>query len=123
TPILIMSSRLARDLEEGSKASMASVIHTGATLAAALTRDVLGLASPRVPLVERVNVNEAVLEIRTLIERLLGRDIDLVLALDDSVSDVMIDRKRLEHALLNLVINARDALPEGGRVTISSGLV
>ena len=120
TPILITSSRLARELDGDSRANMASVIHTGAALAAGLTREVLALARPRVPMVERVTVNDAVLELKPLIERLLGPDVELVLDLDDATGDAHLDRKRLEHALLNLVVNARDALPQGGRVSISS---
>ncbi len=122
TPILIMSSRLVRELE-GSSANMASVIHTGATLAAALTRDVLALARPRFPFVERVDVNDAVREVKPLVVRLLGADVDVVLELADGLGESTLDRRRLEHALLNLIVNARDSLGEGGRVTISSALV
>lgn len=123
TPILIMSSRLAREVEPGSRANMASVIHTGAALAAGLTREVLALARPRAPMIERVSVNETIVGLRPLVERLLGSDVELVVDLDDGAGDARLDRKRLEHALLNLVVNARDALPQGGRVTVTSRLV
>lgn len=122
TPILIMSSRLVRELE-GSTLGMATVIHTGATLAAALTRDVLALARPRFPFVERVDVNDAVLEMKPLVLRLLGADVGVVFELGDGIGESTLDRRRLEHALLNLIVNARDALSDGGRVTISSALV
>jgi two-component system, cell cycle sensor histidine kinase and response regulator CckA len=120
TPILVTSSRLVRELEEGTKKTMATLIHTSASLAAALTRDVLALARPRTPIVERATVNDTVLQIVPLAERLLGGETQLVLELDDDAGDAMLDRRRLEHALLNLIVNARDAMPEGGRLTITT---
>lgn len=124
TPTLIMSSRLALELRNRRReAAMASVIHTGATLAAALTRDVLDLVRPRMPMIERVDLNDAMLEMRPLLERLLTDDVKLSLLLDESAGAAMIDRRAFEHALLNLIVNARDALPEGGRVTVASSVV
>lgn len=123
TPILIMSSRLARELEVGSRSTMASMIHTSASLATALARDLLALAKPRTPVVQPLGVNDTVLELAPLLERLLGEDVRLILALDPDAGDAMLDRKRLEHALLNLVVNARDALPDGGEITIRTRAV
>jgi two-component system, cell cycle sensor histidine kinase and response regulator CckA len=75
-------------------------------------------------MIERVNVNEAVLEIRPLMGRLLGDEIELVVDLDQGFPcHALLDRRRLEHALLNLVVNARDALVEGGKVTIQTLVV
>lgn len=99
---------------------MATIIQTSASLAAALARDVLALARPRAPMVQRSRVNDSVIEIRPLLERLLGEDITLVVDLAPEAGEAMVDPKRLEHALLNLVVNSRDALPDGGRITIST---
>lgn len=124
TPILLLGARLARSGDPTSETAMlASEIHAGTTIAASLTRDLLALARPRVPTVERLEVDETILDLRRLVQRLLGVDIDVAFALDGHGAHVEVDKKRLEHAILNLVINARDALPEGGQVTISTALV
>lgn len=124
TPVLLLAARLARSGDPTSEtAVIASEIHAGTTIAASLTRDLLTLARPRVPAVERVDIDEAILDLQRLVQRLLGVDIDTAFALDGRGTQVDVDKKRLEHAILNLVINARDALPDGGRVTISTALV
>jgi anti-sigma regulatory factor (Ser/Thr protein kinase) len=123
TPILLTSSHLASDLPEGRSRKMAELLHTSANLAASLTRNVLALARPRPPLVERVNITDAVREIAPLFERLLRDNMELQLSLDDTCESAMLDRSRLQHALLNLVANARDALPRGGTVTIATRLI
>jgi CheY-like chemotaxis protein len=55
-----------------------------------------------------------------LIRRTLGEDIEVVTVTADGLLDVMVDQNQLESALLNLAINARDAMPGGGRLTIKS---
>jgi two-component system, cell cycle sensor histidine kinase and response regulator CckA len=124
TPVLLLSSRLVSELEKESRAAMlASEIHAAANLGSALMRDVLSLSRPRVPLIERVDVNEVVTERLGLIGRLVGDGVEIVPMLDPHLGDVLVDRKRFEHALLNLVANARDAMTGGGRVTIATRLV
>lgn len=123
TPILLLGARLARSGDpESETALVASEIHASTAIAASLTRDLLALARPRMPTVERVDVDETILDLQRLVQRLLGADIDTTFALDGRGAQVDVDKKRLEHALLNIVINARDALPDGGRVTISTML-
>jgi signal transduction histidine kinase len=121
TPVLLLSSRLASELEEKSReAMMAYEIHSAATLGASLMRDVLSLSRPRAQLIERVDLNEVIRERLGLIGRLLGEHIELEDSLDDEVGDVLVDRKRFEHALLNLVANARFAMPAGGSLRIAT---
>jgi signal transduction histidine kinase len=124
TPVLLLSSRLERELgKESREAMMASEIHSAAKLGASLMRDVLALSRPRTHLIERVDVNDVVVERLGLIGRLLGEFVEVESVLDDRVGDVLVDRKRFEHALLNLVANARDAMPGGGRLRIATKLV
>ena len=67
-------------------------------------------------------LNEAVSGVRGLMERSIGEDIDLVLELDDHPYRVGADVTHLEQILMNLVVNARDALPRGGRIVVRTGL-
>jgi two-component system, cell cycle sensor histidine kinase and response regulator CckA len=125
TPILLLSGRLARVLGEGSEgAMMASDIHASASIATALARDVLALARPRMPAIERVDVNDLLRGIERLTRRLAGPKVDVLFALaDEAPLETCVDRKRLEHAVLSLVVAARDAMPNGGQLGISTALV
>lgn len=124
-PILLLSGRLARDLERESESAMiAADIHSSATLAAALARDVLALARPRRPAVQRVDVNGMLLDIERLTRRLAGANVDILYALgDDAALETRVDRGRLEHAVLSLVVAARESMPDGGHLAIATALV
>jgi PAS domain S-box-containing protein len=96
---------------------------TSASRAAALTHRLLAF-SRRQPLDPRaVRANPLVQSMEDLLRRTLGERIDLQLALGDDPWPTMCDPNQLESAILNLVINARDAMPDGGRLTIETGCV
>lgn len=123
TPLLLLSSHLQSELEGSCAGETAREIFAAATLGASLVQDVLSRARPKSPSVRYVNVNDVVTERLGLIGQLLGSDVEVRAELGDGVGDVAADRARLEHALLNLVTNARDAMPDGGRLTIATQLV
>ncbi len=72
---------------------------------------------------ERLNPSTALADLRRLVELLVGGTVVVKMNLDDGVADVLVDRERLEQALLNLAANARDAMPRGGELTISTSSV
>ncbi len=88
--------------------------------AAALTRQFLsvGRCVPAPP--TALNLNQAVMEFRGLLRYLLPSGVELVTALSSEVGTVAAARGCLEQILLNLVVNARDALPDGGRICIET---
>jgi PAS domain S-box-containing protein len=88
--------------------------------ATTLVRQLLSPARRKPPAPQAVNLNEAIADIRPLLERLVGSTVELSLALGADVGETLIDRDALEHALLNLAANARDAMPRGGRLTIGT---
>jgi PAS domain S-box-containing protein len=91
---------------------------TAANRAAALTHRLLAF-SRRQPLDPKpVSANALVLSMEDLLRRTLGEQIALELALADGLWSTKCDPNQLESAILNLVINARDAMPAGGRLTI-----
>ena len=89
--------------------------------AAGLTRRLLAF-SRRQPLdPQRVEVNGLVAGMEELLRRTLGPSVELEMVLPDGVSPTLCDVNQLESAILNLVINARDAMPDGGRLGIETG--
>ena len=92
------------------------------TRAAELTRHLLAFARRQVTRPVPVDVNAMVNEARKLLERLLGDDVELVTYLDPSVPPVLVDPVQLEQVLVNLVVNARDAMPGGGSVWVGTAL-
>lgn len=123
-PILLLSGRLVRDLpEESGPGAFAADIHRSATIAAELAREVLAFSRPRAAAVERVDVNDMLTGLERLVRRLAGPRIEVLLALaSDDALETRVDRKRLEHAVLTLVVGARTAMPDGGQLAISTSL-
>ncbi|HEY8614593.1 response regulator [Phenylobacterium sp.] len=90
---------------------------------ASLTRQLLAFSRAQKLELRPFIVAELVDEMRELITRSLGSDIELVFDLDHERVRVLSDRTQLELAVLNMAINARDAMPEGGRLTIATRVV
>jgi two-component system cell cycle sensor histidine kinase/response regulator CckA len=121
TPILCSSTLLSGELEASSRAArMAHEIRAAAERAAALSRQILRIARRSPPRHVHVDANAALLDMRSLIRLALPGDVDLAIAGTEVPAEVLVDREELEGALLNLVANARDAMPRGGRLTISA---
>ena len=87
---------------------------------ASLTRQLLAFSRSQKLELRPFVVAELIAEMRDLLVRTLGPDIALAVDLDEMAVPVMSDRTQLELAVLNLAINARDAMPDGGRLTIST---
>ena len=123
TPIVCLAGILTRELERGSRAGeMAGEIREAAERAAGLVRQMLSLLRRgRAPERSRpLNVGAVVSEMRALLTRVVGEGIELVFAIDEDAGEATASREQLEQVLLNLVVNARDAMPGGGRLFVST---
>src|SRR5690606_2408533 len=70
-----------------------------------------------------VDLNEIVEGMNKLLKRLIGEDIEFQTELADGLSPIKVDPAQIEQVLLNLAVNARDAMPQGGRLTIRTANV
>ena len=107
-------SSAARDIGE---------IRHAADRAAALTRQLLSFSRRQVLQPAPLEVSDVVRGAETLLQRLLGPEIEIVSRLDPAAGMVFADRGQLEQVIMNLVVNARDAMPDGGVLTVETGLV
>lgn len=112
---------LLEDLPEaaGSRAD-AEEIKRAADRAAALTRQLLTFSRSQPVEPQALEMNSVIAEMEKLLRRVIREDIALAVTLDPDLWKVFADRGQLEQVIMNLVVNARDAMPGGGTLTIAT---
>ena len=105
---------LRRNLEEIKKAS---------SRATSLTRQLLAFSRKQILQAKVIDINDIVDDMDKMLQRLIGEDINLINLLDPSPCLVKADQGQIEQVILNLAVNARDAMPVGGKLTIETGHV
>jgi PAS domain S-box-containing protein len=95
-------------------------IKSAAERAARLTRQLLAFSRKQVMRPQLLNLGQLAEEMKAMLERLIGEDVKLELALAPDTGEVSADPGQLEQVIMNLVVNARDAMPNGGQVTIET---
>ena len=101
----------------------AEEIQRAAKRAAELTSRLLSFSRRQIAELRPVQLNDVVTQTDRLLRRLIGADIELVTRLDDNAGTIQSDPGLVEQALLNLAVNARDAMPDGGSLTIETASV
>ncbi len=95
-------------------------IDRAASRAVSLTRQLLAFSRMQVLQPRVLVLNEIVEEMGKLLPRLIGEDIELVIRTAPDLGTIRADRSQMEQVLMNLAVNARDAMPSGGRLTIET---
>ena len=119
--ILSYTGFLMKAIPEGdpSRSDLLEV-KQAAERAATLTHQLLAFSRKQVLQPLQLDLNEIVKGIRKMLERILGEDIELSYSLNADLGFVLADPSQIEQVLMNLVVNARDAMPEGGKLTIET---
>lgn len=91
-----------------------------ADLAAALTRQLLAFSRQQVLQPRILDLNETVANIEKMLRRLIGEDVALITSLDKTLGRIKADPGQIEQVIMNLAVNARDAMPNGGEVAVET---
>jgi two-component system, cell cycle sensor histidine kinase and response regulator CckA len=115
---------LMRDMSrEDPRCRRVEEIRKAADRAASLTRQLLAFGRKQVLQPKRLDLNAVVANIERMLQRLIGEHIQLVTAYDRALDAVKADQGQIEQVIVNLAVNARDAMPEGGRLILETANV
>jgi PAS domain S-box-containing protein len=120
--IIVSYSEMAiADLQPGeTMRTDLEAIHSAGMRAASLTRQLLAFSRHQVLCPQVVELDEVVGGLQDILRRLIREDVELVTPHSDRAAKILIDRSQLEQIIMNLAINARDAMPKGGQLTIGT---
>jgi two-component system, cell cycle sensor histidine kinase and response regulator CckA len=122
TGVLLYCDLLIASLEPGHRARrFAEEVRSAGIQASGLVRQLLAVARSRNSEPRLLSLNEIIEGVRSLLVRLIGENIELKFRLDPNLGLVRMDPTQAQQVLLNLVLNARDAMPGGGQITIETG--
>ena len=126
--LLMIISGYAQLLDESSAdpkkvVEYATRIQDASSKAATVTRQLLAFSRKQVLEPTVLDLSYVVKDLAKMLPRLLGEDVETVMELDPQVGTVRADRGQIEQVIMNLAVNARDAMPQGGRLTIATSNV
>lgn len=117
TPSSVFAST---ELERSELCQHVDEVRMAGEQGAALTHQLLAIARKQAAEPRPIRINEIVASTENLLQRLMGEQIELLIMLDSGAGLVLADPAQMRQILLNLVLNARDAMPHGGKITLST---
>jgi len=124
TVVIGYSNMLIREIPKGdSKHKRLANIASASERAAALTKQLLAFSRKQVLDVKVLNINDVIAAMEEMLRRLIGENIELVTVSCSPLGLVRADPSQIEQIILNLSVNARDAMPHGGKLTIETANV
>jgi len=123
TAILGYAALVKEGMNDPGRRKNVDEVVKAATRATALTRQLLAFSRQEVPEVTVLNANEVVTDLLDMLRRLIGEHMTLTTNLADEPDSIRTDRGQLEQVIVNLVVNARDAMPKGGGIRINTANV
>ena len=121
TGLLFEEMQLSRPAEAENHLRTLAEIQKAAERASVLTAQLLAFSRKRAARTKVIDVNASVRNLEGMLRRLIGEDVHLRLTLEPDAGCIRVDAGQFEQALMNLAVNARDAMPEGGLLTIETG--
>jgi len=113
----VLQERLA---ESDSLRSCVEQILKAGSQGASLTRQLLAFSRQQVLAPKALSLNTVVADVEKMLRRLIGDDIELITKLDPQLGNVRADQGQIEQVILNLAVNARDAMPQGGKLILET---
>jgi len=121
TVMLSYSSSLSEELPKDSRHRRAAEqVHAAAERGAALTRQLLAFSRKQVFQLRVVNLNDIIRNLLKMLQRIIGEHIEIKMTLAAELASVKADSGQLEQVLMNLSVNARDAMPQGGKLALET---
>ena len=119
--ILCTSEMILNEMaEDDPLRSDIALIHEAGERSADLTRQLLAFGRKQMLQPRVVNINATVRGVDRMLRRLIGEDVNLVTRLSPDLDRIRVDPGQIEQILINLAVNARDAMPDGGKLTIET---
>ena len=123
-PIIAYSDLMLHDTSVGDEQrDMLEQIKKAGTRAADLTKQLLAFSRKQILEVKVMNLNDLILDTEKMLRRLVMENIELTTILNPELNKIKSDRAQMDQILMNLVVNARDAMPNGGKILIETSNV
>jgi two-component system cell cycle sensor histidine kinase/response regulator CckA len=110
------------DAKDGRREDLEDILAAGER-AAALTRQLLAFSRKQMFVLRALDLNAVVANMERMLRRLIGEDVELVTAAGKDLGSIRADHGQVEQVIMNLAVNARDAMPRGGKVKIETANV
>lgn len=124
TGVLLYSDLLSKDLPPESRLQRhVQGIRRAGVNGAALIQQLLAVARPQSVEAELLSINVIIDEMHDLLVRLVGENVEIVIEKELNLGQVEMSSAQMQRVLMNLVLNARDAMPDGGRITLRTHAV